>query len=224
MRIKSMPRFDMPQERLMKLGPRALSNSELIAIIIRTGTAQKSAINLAAELLNHSGGLKGLVGSEVEQLRKVKGIGQSKACQIMASIEIAKRVSGKGDGRLVKFSEPQDVYNYVIGELKFADREKFLVIGLNSKNVIIGRHLVSIGTLNQTLVHPREVFNWAIKINCASIVVVHNHPSGSVEPSPEDILLTERIIESGKILGIKVLDHIIVSNDNYYSLKANGKM
>ncbi len=224
MRIKAMPSFDMPQERLMKLGPRALSNSELIAIIIRTGTAQKSAINLAAELLNHSGGLKGLVGSEVEQLRKVKGIGQSKACQIMASIEIAKRVSGKGDGRPVKFNEPLDVYNYVIGELKFADRENFLVIGLNSKNVIMGRHLVSIGTLNQTLVHPREVFNWAIKINCASIVVVHNHPSGSVEPSTEDIMLTERIIEAGKILGIKVLDHIIVSNDGYYSLKANGKM
>ncbi len=224
MRIKAMPSIDMPQERLMQYGAKALSNSELIAIIIRTGTAEKSAIHLASELLNNSGGLKGLAGSEVEQLRAIKGIGQSKACQILASMEIAKRVSGKNSLQRVKFSGPQDVYNYVISDLKFADRENFLVVGLNTKNVIIGRHLVSIGTLNQTLVHPREVFNWAIKINCASIVVVHNHPSGSVEPSTEDILLTERIIESGKILGIKVLDHIIVSNDNYYSLKANGKM
>ncbi len=224
MRIKAMPSFDMPQERLIKLGPRALSNSELIAIIIRTGTNDKSAIGLAAELLKNSGGLKGLVGSEVDQLRRIKGIGQSKACQIVASIEIAKRVSGRADQPAVKFTAPQDVYDYVIGELKFADRENFLVVGLNSKNVIIGRHLVSIGTLNQTLVHPREVFNWAIKINCASIVVVHNHPSGSVEPSAEDILLTERIVEAGKILGIKVLDHIIVSNDSYYSLKANGNI
>ncbi len=224
MRIKAMPSLDMPQERLIQFGAKALSNSELIAIIIRTGTAEKSAINLASELLKNSGGLKGLVSSEVDQLRTIKGIGQSKACQILASMEIAKRVSGKTDLKPVKFSGPQDVYNYVIGDLKFADRENFLVVGLNTKNVIIGRHLVSIGTLNQTLVHPREVFNWAIKINCASIVVVHNHPSGSVEPSPEDILLTERIAESGKILGIKVLDHIIVSNDNYYSLKANGKM
>ncbi len=208
----------------MQLGAKALSNSELIAIIIRTGTAEKSAINLASEVLKQSGGLRGLVSSEVAQLRRVKGIGQSKACQIVASIEIAKRVSGKGQGRAVKFCEPQDVYDYVIGELKFADRENFLVVGLNSKNVIIGRHLVSIGTLNQTLVHPREVFNWAIKISCASIVVVHNHPSGSVEPSAEDIALTARIVEAGKILGIKVLDHIVVGNDGYYSLKANGKI
>ncbi len=224
MPIKEMPQSDMPQERLIHKGAKALSNSELIAIIIRTGTVQKSAISLAAELLEHSGGLRGLIGSEVNQLRRVKGIGQSKACQIVASVELAKRVNGQIDFKATQFNGPADVYNYVIGELKFADRENFLVVGLNTKNVIIGRHLVSIGTLNQTLVHPREVFNWAIKMNCAAIIVVHNHPSGFVEPSAEDIALTSRIVEAGRILGIKVLDHIIVGNDDYYSLKANGKM
>ncbi|PID79902.1 MAG: hypothetical protein CSB19_01535 [Clostridiales bacterium] len=224
MPIREMPRGDMPQERLMHKGAKALSNSELIAIIIRTGTSQKSAISLAAELLERSGGLRGLIGSEVSQLRRIKGIGQSKACQIVASVELAKRVSGQTEYKATQFNGPLDVYNYVIGELKFADRENFLVVGLNTKNVIIGRHLVSIGTLNQTLVHPREVFNWAIKMNCAAIVVVHNHPSGFVEPSAEDIALTSRIVEAGRILGIKVLDHIIVGNDDYYSLKANGKM
>jgi DNA repair protein RadC len=142
----------------------------------------------------------------------------------MASFELARRYDRSKNKSEFKFTSPEDVFNYVHKELKFENREHFLVIGLNTKNNIIGRHLVSVGTLSQTLVHPREVFNWAIKKSAASIVLAHNHPSGHVEPSREDILLTERMVEAGRIVGIKVVDHIVVGNDEYYSLKANDRM
>lgn len=222
--LKALPLEDRPRERLVNFGAKALSNSELLAILIRTGTNQKSALELASEILAKLGGMRGLTHSEIAELKTIKGIGESKACQIIASLELAKRINNQPLHGYQKFSAPDDVYNYVIAELAFAEREHFLVLGLNSKNYIIGKHLVSIGTLNQTLVHPREVFNWAIKNKCAHIIIVHNHPSGSVEPSEEDIRLTARIINAGKIIGIDVLDHVIVSRDAYYSLKANEKM
>lgn len=224
MAIKALNSEDMPRERLINNGPKMLSNSELLAILLRTGTIEKSALGLAAEILSISGGLKGLIEIDIAELQHVKGVGKSKACQIMASLEIARRINHLEKVQEFRFSSPEDVYNYVVNELKFEDREHFLVVGLNTKNVIIGRHLVSIGTLNQTLVHPREVFNWAIKKKCASIVIVHNHPSGHVEPSKEDLFLTERIVEAGKIIGIKVLDHIIVSAKTFYSIKKSGLM
>lgn len=223
-KIKSLPQEEMPRERLLMHGAKTLSNSELLAILLRTGTTNKSAIGLAAELLSTTGGLERLGKVSATELCTIKGIGDGKACQLLASFELARRLNYAPQALRQKFKSPEDVFKYVIDTLKFEDREHFLVVGLNTKNVIIGRHLVSIGTLNQTLVHPREVFNWAIKNRCASVVIVHNHPSGFVEPSREDLMLTERIVEAGKIIGIKVLDHIIVSADSYYSLKSNGKI
>ncbi|MCK8060667.1 MULTISPECIES: DNA repair protein RadC [unclassified Fusibacter] len=223
-RIKDLHGEDKPRERLMNNGVKSLTNSELLAIILRTGTKEKSALALSSELLKTLGGLKGLAMADGSELKKISGIGDSKACQLMASFELARRYDCSKIKSDLKFTSPEDVFNYVHKELKFEDREHFLVIGLNTKNNIIGRHVVSVGTLNQTLVHPREVFNWAIKKSAASVVLAHNHPSGHVEPSREDVLLTERMVEAGKIVGIKVVDHIIVGNNEYYSLKANDRM
>ncbi len=222
--MKALPFEDRPRERLLNFGPKALSNSELLAILIRTGTSGKSALNLASEVLLKLGGVRGLTHSEIGELKQIKGIGKSKACQIIASLELARRINCQPVHGYYHFTSPADVYDYVIAELAFEEREHFIVVGLNTKNYIIGKHLVSVGTLNQTLVHPREVFSWAIKNKCAAIIVVHNHPSGLVKPSDEDIKLTQRILEAGKIIGIELLDHVIVSRDNYYSLKANQDM
>ncbi len=222
--IHNLPMEDRPRERLISKGAKVLSNSELLAIILRTGSKEQSAIQLAGNLLANCDGIAGLSKLEVAELEQVKGIGKSKACQIIASFELAKRINNSSNSNAFSFSAPVDVYNYVVTEIGFEDREHFVVIGLNTKNQIIGKYIVSVGTLNQTLVHPREVFAWAIKHKCAAIIVAHNHPSGSVEPSDEDLRLTERIIDAGRIIGIELLDHVVVSRDAYYSLKANGNM
>lgn len=223
-KIKDMHVSDMPRERLLHLGPDRLSNAELLAVILRTGTAKKNAIALASEVLVSSGGLRGLSKMSAQELKGFKGMGEGKTSQVMAAIELSRRLAGIEKPMRFAFKSPEDVYYYLRNELKFQDREHFLVLGLNTKNEVIGKHLVSIGTLNQTLVHPREVFNWAIKSSAASILLAHNHPSGHVEPSKEDEQLTKRMVEAGQLLGIKVVDHIIIGESNYYSLKANCKM
>ncbi|WP_242961474.1 RadC family protein [Peptostreptococcus faecalis] len=221
--IKEMDYRERPREKLINKGVRFLSNAELLSILIRTGNKNDDAITLSTKILSKSRhGIRGLEELSVEQLCEIEGIGISKATVIKAALEIGNRVSSY---RPEKYSikNPHDLYKYYIQEMRYLKKEVFKVIVLNTKNEIITDEDVFIGTLNQSIVHPREVFVEAIKRNGNSIILMHNHPSGNPSPSDEDIDVTNRMRECGDILGIKVLDHIIIGDGIYYSLEEHEK-
>ncbi|MBF8984319.1 DNA repair protein RadC [Lutibacter sp. B2] len=218
--IKEMSKSERPREKLMDLGVRTLSNAELLAILIRTGIKQMSAIDLASNILSQSGtGLLYLENCTVQELSNFKGIGPSKACQIIAAIELGKRLSRSSNRARMNINSPRDISNVFMEEMRYYQKEHFKIALLNTKNEIIGNEVISIGTLNSSLVHPREVFKFAIKKSASSIILLHNHPSGNPNPSTEDIKITKRLIEAGKIIGIEILDHIIIGDGIYVSLK-----
>lgn len=217
--IKDLPVDERPREKLYRYGAKSLSNSELLAIIIRTGSRNTSALEASRNLLSlDKMGLAFISQCSIEQLSKVEGIGKCKASQILASIELGRRIS-LSNNYAIKINSPLDVSNVLMEELKYLEKEYFKIIMLNTKNVIISIEDISVGSLNSSIVHPREVFKEAIKRSSASIILVHNHPSGDPTPSKEDINITKRLIECGEILGIKVLDHIIFGYNKYTSLK-----
>ncbi len=217
--IKDIPQSDRPRERLIKYGPEVLSNSELLAIIIRTGTKNINALSLAQKILNLGDGLRFLQDSSIQELSSITGIGNSKAAIIKASVELGKRVRGFKGQENIKITSPKDVANMLLDDMKYLKKEHFKVVFLNVKNIVIDVSDLSIGSLNSSIVHPREVFYDAIKKTAYSIIVCHNHPSGDPTPSKEDINITKRLIEVGKIIGIELLDHIIIGDDDYISLK-----
>lgn len=213
-------KVDYPRERIAKYGVEALSNAELLAAIIGTGSQQKSVLELSAEIFGHlPEGLKSFDGITLEELKLVDGVGNGKACQILASVELGKRVYQNSSESLKKISSPSDVSDLLMSELRYKKQEHFKTLILDTKNQIISIETITIGTLNASLVHPREVFNLAIRKSAHGIILVHNHPSGHPEPSKEDLLLTERLVESGKIIGISILDHIIIGDGRFYSFK-----
>jgi len=228
--IKEMNEEDRPRERLAKYGSESLSNAELLAIILRTGTKAETAVDLANRLLSGKGlaapngscGLSALAAADPEELCQVRGIGQAKAVQIKAALELGRRLSGTAAERRSSISTPAQASALVMDEMRFLDREHFRIIILNTKNHVLGVELVSVGSLNSTVVHPREVFKTPLKRSAAAVILVHNHPSGDPTPSQEDIDLTRRLAEAGKVLGISVLDHIIVGDNRYVSLKERG--
>lgn len=214
---------DFPRERIAKQGVEALSNTELLAAILGTGSQQKTVMALAAEILkNMPEGIKSLASVSLQELKQIDGIGTGKACQILASAELGKRVYYAVSENMQKISCPADVSNLLMAELRYKKQEHFKTVILDTKNQVISVETITIGTLNASLVHPREVFNRAIKKSAHGIVLVHNHPSGHPEPSKEDLLLTERLVESGKIIGISVLDHIVIGDGRFYSFKEQG--
>jgi DNA repair protein RadC len=221
--IKSMPENERPREKLIRYGVHTLSNSELLAILIRIGYKERSALELANVLLSHDdSGIRFLVNCTVQELSKIKGIGKTKACQIIAAVELGNRLSRSLLEMKKTIKSPRDVTDMVINDMRFLEKEHFKVMFLNTKNEIIAYETISIGSLNASIVHPREVFNRAIKKSSASIILLHNHPSGNPEPSKEDINITKRLIKAGEIIGIEVLDHIIIGDGNYFSLKENS--
>lgn len=218
--IKDLPLSERPREKLYSYGPESLSNAELLAIIIRTGHKKETAIDLAQKVLNMD--MKGLAHlSEVrlEQLKKIKGIGDCKAAQILAAIEIGKRLNRWGAHDKIKVNSPMILANLVMDEMRFLNQEHFNIALLDTKNQILAIENISIGTLNASIVHPRDVFNVAITKSANSIILIHNHPSGDPEPSNEDINITHRLTEVGNLIGIKVLDHIIIGDNRYVSFK-----
>lgn len=218
--IKQLPLDERPREKLYEKGQKELSNTELLAIIIRTGNREDSAIDLARKVLGlDEDSFQFLKDSTLEELTKLKGIGKCKAAQILAAVELGKRIGSKDINRPKKITTPKDVSDYMMEDMKDYKKEFFRTIMLDTKNNIICCEDISVGSLNSSIVHPREVFNRAIKRNSASIILVHNHPSGDPKPSKEDINITRRLIEAGQIIGIRVLDHIIVGNKRYVSLK-----
>ncbi|MTI48515.1 RadC family protein [Sporosalibacterium faouarense] len=218
--IKDLPEDERPREKLYKYGVKALSNSELLAIIIRTGNREKTAIEISQELLAlDKRGIAYLTELSFEELTSINGIGKCKASQIISTLELVKRISAATGESKIKITSPKDVINILMEEMRYLKKEFFKIILLDTKNQIIVIKDISIGSLSSSIVHPREVFNVAIKRSAASIILVHNHPSGDPYPSKEDINVTNRLIECGDIIGIKILDHIIIGDGKYSSLK-----
>jgi DNA repair protein RadC len=222
--MRDIPMEERPRERMLRSGANALSNAELLAILLRTGTINESAVALAQRLLIEAGGLRRLVEMNIGQLTALKGIGHAKALQVQASIELGRRLVRTAQPETVTIRSPHDVSLLMMEELRYLQKEHFVCLFLNTKNHVIGQETLSMGSLNASIVHPREVFLAAIKRSSASIICVHNHPSGDPTPSPEDIEITRRLVEAGSVIGIEVLDHVIIGDLESVSLKELGLM
>ncbi|MGB9660978.1 MAG: RadC family protein [Moorellaceae bacterium] len=221
MTIKTMPPDLRPRERMLAVGPQALSNAELLALLLRTGTPQETALELAERLLAQPSGLRYLAEASLEELRDQKGIGLAKAAQIKAAIELGRRLSVYMADRSV-IQHPEDVARLLMEEMRYLDREHFRTVSLNTKNRVLAIDNVAVGSLNASLVHPREVFKGPVRRSAAAVILVHNHPSGDPSPSLEDIQVTRRLVEAGRLLGIEVLDHLILGDGSYLSMKEKG--
>jgi len=220
--IKELPVNMRPRERLLKEGAGALSEIELLAILLGTGSSETTVLELASLILARFKSLRLLVDATIEELSEIKGVGLAKASQVKAALELARRLSRfTGQPRPV-IKSPGDAAGLVMEEMRHLDREHFRALLLNTRNQVIANDEVSIGTLNTSSVHPRELFRNAIKRSAASLVLVHNHPSGDATPSKEDLDVTRRLSEAGKIIGIEVLDHIIIGDNKFTSFKAEG--
>jgi DNA repair protein RadC len=221
--IHDLPPSERPRERLLNLGASALSAQEILALILGRGIAGESVMITAQRLLSEFGSLKDIANASIEELSTVKGIGTAKAAQIKAAFELGKRIEGYGyDLPKKSITNPEEAVKLVKNRLKDKKKEYFLAILLDSRNQPINIAQVSIGSLNASIVHPREVFKEAISTSAASVILVHNHPSGDVSPSDEDIQITKRLKESGEIVGINLFDHIIIAGNNFTSLKEQG--
>lgn len=221
MKIKEIPINDRPVERLINKGSEALSNDELLAILLRTGTKEMSAKDLGTLILNKVG-ISELRNITYEQLISIKGVGSKKAGTIMAAIELSKRMNQKVVNLRGEFNDPLKLYNHYREILKDKNQEHFYVVYLDIRNKIIKDKLLFIGTANYSTVHPRDIFKEAYLNGAISIVVIHNHPSGEVLPSKNDLETTKQLVAVGNLLGIKVMDHIIIGENKYYSFCENG--
>lgn len=222
--LRDVPSEERPRERMLNFGAQALSNAELLAILLRTGTVAESAVRLAYRILAESNGLRNLVDMSTEQLTSIKGIGAAKALQIQAGIELGRRLARSTAQEAVTIRSPKDAADMLMEDLRYLQKEHFVCLFLNTKNHVLAQETLSMGSLNASLVHPREVFRAAIKRSSASIICAHNHPSGDPTPSREDIELTGRLVEAGSLIGIDVLDHVIIGDHTYVSLKEQGYM
>lgn len=220
--IKEIPLNDRPREKMAANGAAVLTDAELIAILLRTGTAEKSAIDIASEMTADGGLYKRLAGiTRLNELTNIKGLGQAKAATVLAALEIGRRIASAKPIEKIHLSCPQDVADFLMPRLRYAAKEQFVVILLNNKNKVIGTEVVSEGSLSSSIVHPREVFAPAILHHAAAIMVAHNHPSGDSKPSIEDEEVTRLLLRSGKVLGIPMIDHVIIGDGNYYSFLEN---
>ena len=221
MRIKDMPDNNRPRERFLKYGPEVLSDAELFAIFLRTGTIGENVTDMSNRLIA-TYGLDKLFDCALKELQKIKGIGPTKAMQILAMAELGKRynqLKNSNNKNQKKISSAEDVFNYFHERLKDKKQEEFWILMLNTQNIIIGEELISRGILDASIIHPREIFRPAIKNSASKIILVHNHPSGDPSPSDEDAQITKQIRNSSEHLDIDVVDHIIIGEKEYYSFK-----
>ena len=217
--IKELPLTDRPRERLAIHGPQALTSAELLAILIRVGNQERSAVSLGEELLAQFGSVNDVAAAEIQELSAVKGIGDAKAAQIKAAIEFGKRASLTGSANRPSVSSPQDAANLVMSDLRYLKKETLRSILLDTKGRVIAVKTVSIGDLTSSIVHPREVFKDAVLASAASIILAHNHPSGDPTPSVDDVNITKRLIAAGEILGVDLLDHLVIGDGTFVSLR-----
>lgn len=222
--IRDLPQEERPRERLERLGSSALDIPSLIAILLRTGNARTSAIQLAHLLFARFGSLKALAGASIEELSAVSGVGLAKACQLKAAFELGKRLATSVDAPRPVISSPQDAANLLMEEMRHLREEHFRALLLDTRHQVMRQQEISVGSLNASLVHPREVFRAAIAASASALVLAHNHPSGDPAPSKEDLALTQRLAQAGELMGIPVLDHLIIGDNRFVSLKERGMM
>ena len=220
--VREMPSDERPRERLEHYGAQALSNAELLAILLRVGTSGENVIELSARLLQQSGGLRGLLTIELEELCALHGVGPAKATTLKAALELGRRLSVLAPEERPKITQPQDVANLIMLEMGYLKQEQLRVLCLDTKNYVVAQQVVYQGTVNSSVVRVAEVFKPAVSRTCPAIVVVHNHPSGDPTPSPEDVRTTQQLREAGELLDIELLDHVIVGQHKWLSLKERG--
>ncbi len=221
--VKLWPEDERPRERLITHGSSTLSEAQLLAIIIRNGRAGRSAVDLGRELLERFGSLVGIEQAGIKEIREIPGIGKAKAAEIKAAIEIGRRYQ-KPSLAGASFCSSSDVAAYYQPRMKDCKKETFRCALLDTKNKIIREEIVSIGSLTGSLVHPRDTFKAAVRESAAAVIFIHNHPSGDIKPSQEDILLTRRLVQAGEMLGIQVLDHIIIGDGSHFSFRDSGML
>ncbi len=220
--IKFWPESERPRERLLSQGGGALSDAQLLAILLRTGDQGISALDLAIALIDRFGGLSGIEAASAAELCEMKGLGPAKAAQVKAALEIARRLGRGGENEKPVFHGGEDIYRFLAPAMAGLPHEEFRVLLLDTKHRLLREMTVSRGTLAGTAVDPREVFSVAVRERAAAVVCGHNHPSGDPAPSPEDRALTARLVNSGRLLGIPLLDHIVVGRSGYFSFAEEG--
>lgn len=220
--IKELPADERPREKMKERGAQALGNSELLAILLRTGTAAESALRLAENLLDREGGLAGLGHATIEEVEQVRGIGEAKAVTLLAALELGRRLASLAPLDRTAVRSPEDIAALLLPRFRYESRESFVAVLLSTKNHVLKTPVISVGSLNASIVHPRELFREAINASAAAVIVAHNHPSGDPTPSPEDITLTRKLVEAGNILDIPVLDHVVLGDGKYVSFKEKG--
>ncbi len=224
--VKDLPRDERPRERLAKLGAEVLSIQELLVIVLGRGVKGESVMNTAQKIVSKFGTLEALQEASLEDIQEIKGIGPAKACQLKACLELSKRLDkpiqiDKNKKKNQKLTCAKEVYGALRKKIGGLKKENFVVVSIDTRNKIIAVDTVFVGTLNSSLVHPREIFEAAIRRHAAIIVAAHNHPSGDPEPSDEDIKVTKLLIEAGKMMGIEMLDHLIIGKGKYFSFRDN---
>lgn len=223
-KLKEMPLLERPRERLINVGVENLSDEELLAIILKTGSKEMSVKSLSSYILSSLGGIENLKKLNFHEVKKIKGIGEAKACTLVALSEIARRMNRKVASIIgTKLNTPLKIFEFYKSKIN-DNQEEFYCIYLDASKKVIEEKLLFIGTANYSLVHPRDIFKEAYLLNATGIICVHNHPSGEVKPSTEDINLTIRLKEIGVLLGIRIIDHIIIGDEKYYSFLENGKI
>lgn len=220
--IRDLDIHERPRERLIKLGERSLSNAELLGIIMRTGVGGENVVRLAERTLVFSGGLPGLVRLSITEIMEIKGIGEAKAVEIKAALELGRRLIASSPQEKPKISSPADAANLLMSEMSLLEQEHLRLLLLDTRNNVLASPTVYVGSLNTSVIRVAELFRAALKENAAAIIVAHNHPSGDPSPSPEDINVTKQIVKAGEIIDIEVLDHIIIGQQRYVSLKERG--
>lgn len=219
--VRDLPKEERPREKLIQRGAASLSDTELLAILLRTGTSSVSVLHLAEEVLAkyQDKGLVSIMNISPQEIASVHGVGLAKAATIVAAVELGRRLSAKAAQKLEKIEGPEDVARYASPLLRFEQKEHFLVMLLDVRNRVLAMPTISIGSLTASVAHPREIFREAIRYSAANMILIHNHPSGDPTPSREDIQITKQMMKAGAIMGIPVLDHIIIAGDGFLSLK-----
>lgn len=222
MKIHDVHEADRPRERLIRQGARSLSNQELIAILLGTGTKKESVLTVANRVLINFEKLHNLKHATLEEMTEIKGIGEAKAVLLLAAIELGRRLASKDLEERFTIRSPEDAATFLMQDMTSLQQEHFVCLFLNVKNQVLHKQTIFVGSLNASIVHPREIFREAVKRSAASIICSHNHPSGIPTPSPEDINVTTRLYEAGKIVGVDLLDHVIIGDHQFISMKEKG--
>ncbi len=220
--IRDLPLEERPREKLKNLGAGVLSNAELLAILIRSGSRDESAIQVATRILVRGGGLRNLPGLSLEELQENKGIGPDKAAMIKAALELGSRLATTPPERSGSITTPKQAADLFMEDLRYKKKEYFKILLLNTKNHVISKEEISVGSLSASIVHPREIFNIPMRKSAASVILIHNHPSGDPAPSREDLEVTRRLVDGGNLLGVTVRDHIIIGDGRFFSFREQG--